>query len=89
MPGMGSVVAPRGFSCSVARGILVPLPGIKSMSLASQGRFLTTNCILFFFFFFFNIYCLFVCAGSWVLVSHVGSLVAACELSHGMWNLVP
>ena len=52
VPGMGSVVAPRGFSCSVARGILVPLPGIKSMSLASQGRFLTTNWVLFFFFFF-------------------------------------
>ena len=33
----------HGLSCSVACGILVPLPGIKPESPASQGGFLTTG----------------------------------------------
>ena len=39
----GSVVAARRLSCFVAIGILVPRPGIKSMSPALQGTFLTTG----------------------------------------------
>ena len=31
----------RGLRCSVARGILVPPPGMESVSPALQGRFLT------------------------------------------------
>ena len=38
-----SLAAGCGVSCSVARGPLVPWPGIKTKSPASQGRFLTTG----------------------------------------------
>ena len=38
-----SVVVAGGLSCSVACGISVPQSEIKSASLASQGRFLTTG----------------------------------------------
>ena len=38
---VGSVVVVHGLSCSSARGILVPQPGIKPVSLALTGRFLT------------------------------------------------
>ena len=34
-------VVVHGLSCSSARGILVPQPGIKPMTLALTGRFLT------------------------------------------------
>ena len=37
----GSIVAICGFSCSVACGILVSRPGIKSMFPALRGKFLT------------------------------------------------
>ena len=37
----GAIVLVRGFSCSSARGILVPWPGIKPESPAWKGRFLT------------------------------------------------
>ena len=37
----GSVVAAHRLSCSAACGILVPWPGIKPMSSALQGWFLT------------------------------------------------
>ena len=40
---MGSVVAAHGLSCPMACGILVPQPGIKPMSPALEGRFLTTE----------------------------------------------
>ena len=40
---VGSIVAAHRLSCSVARGILVPHPGIEPMSHALQGRFLTTG----------------------------------------------
>ena len=40
---MGSVVAACGLSCPVACGILVPRPGIKPVSLALEGGFLTTE----------------------------------------------
>ena len=39
----GSLVAVHGFSSSMARGVLVPQSGIKSMSLALQGGFLTAG----------------------------------------------
>ena len=39
----GSVVAVRGLSCPMARGILVPRPGIEPPSPALEGRFLTTG----------------------------------------------
>ena len=38
-----SVVMVHGLSCSKARGISGPQPGIKPMSPALQGRFLTTG----------------------------------------------
>ena len=38
-----SVVVTRGISCSSTCGILVPQPGIKPVSPALQGRFLTTG----------------------------------------------
>ena len=40
---VGSVVVVHGLSCSSARGILVPQPGIKPVSLALTGRFLTNR----------------------------------------------
>ena len=40
---MGSVVVPHGLSCPVACGNLVPGPGIKPMSPALEGGFLTTG----------------------------------------------
>ena len=40
---MGSVVSMRRFNCCPECGILVPNPGIKLMSPALQGRFLTTG----------------------------------------------
>ena len=39
----GSVAATRRLSCPVACGILVPWPGIKPVSPALEGRFLTTG----------------------------------------------
>jgi len=39
----GSVVVAHELSCSVARGILVPQPGMKPVSPALQGTFLTTG----------------------------------------------
>ena len=39
----GSLAAARGLSCSEARGILVPPPGIEPPSLALQGGLLTTG----------------------------------------------
>ena len=39
----GSVVVAHELSRSVARGILVPQPGMKPVSPALQGRFLTTG----------------------------------------------
>ena len=39
----GSVVGAHGFSCAVARGILVLPPGITSISSALQGEFLTAR----------------------------------------------
>ena len=39
----GSVVAARGLSCPVARGILVPQPGIELASPALRDGFLTTG----------------------------------------------
>ena len=41
-PACSGVVA-WGVSCPVARGILVPLPGIKPVSPALEGRYLTTG----------------------------------------------
>ena len=38
----GSVVEMHGLSCSAACGVLVPWPGIKPMSPALEGWFLTT-----------------------------------------------
>ena len=40
---VGSVAVVRGLSHSSARGILVPGPRIETVSLALQGRFLTTG----------------------------------------------
>ena len=40
---MGLLVAACGVSCSEARGILVPRPGIEPSSPALQNRFLTTG----------------------------------------------
>ena len=40
---VGSSVAACGVSCSLAHGILVPQPGIKSVMPVLQGRFLTTG----------------------------------------------
>ena len=40
---VGSVVVACGLSCSAACGILVPLPGIKPMSLALKGGLLNTR----------------------------------------------
>ena len=40
---MGSVIAGSRFSCSKACGILVPRPGIKTMSPALQGGVLSTG----------------------------------------------
>ena len=37
----GSVVVVCGLSCPIACGILAPQPGIKALSPALQGRFLT------------------------------------------------
>ena len=43
-PGLGgSVVVVHGFSCSVARGSLVPQPGIEPASPALKGGFPTTG----------------------------------------------
>ena len=39
----GSQVVALGLSCPMACGILVPLPGIESMSLALEGGFITTG----------------------------------------------
>ena len=39
----GSQVVALGLSCPMAFGILVPLPGIESMSPALQGGFITTG----------------------------------------------
>ena len=39
---MSSIVVAHGLSCPVARGILVPLPGIEPTSPALEGRFFTT-----------------------------------------------
>ena len=39
----GSVVAVPGLCCPVASGILIPQPGIKPVSPALEGRFLTTG----------------------------------------------
>ena len=39
---VASVVAEHRLSCSVACGILVPMPGFEHESLALQGEFLTT-----------------------------------------------
>ena len=39
----GSLLVVLGFSCSKAWGILVPQPGIKTMSPALEGRFLITG----------------------------------------------
>ena len=39
----GSAVALCGLSCSTARGILVPQPGIKPMPPALQDRFLSAG----------------------------------------------
>ena len=39
----GSVVVAQGLSCSKACGILIPWPGIKLMSPALEGRFLTSG----------------------------------------------
>ena len=38
-----SLVATQGLSWPVARGILVPQPGIELLSLALEGGFLTTG----------------------------------------------
>ena len=40
---MGLVAVVCKFSCSMAGGILVPVPGIESVFLALAGRFLTTG----------------------------------------------
>ena len=40
---VGSAVVARGLSCSAAREIPVPHPGIEPMSAALQGGFLTTG----------------------------------------------
>ena len=40
---MGSVVAMHRLSCSIGCGVSVPQPGIKPMSLALEGGFLTTG----------------------------------------------
>ena len=40
---LGSVVAAHGLSCPVARGILVPQPGIEPASLTLEGRFVTAG----------------------------------------------
>ena len=39
----GSVIVVHGFSCSVARGMLVPQPGTEPVSLALKGGFPTTG----------------------------------------------
>ena len=39
----GFLVVARRLSCPVACGTLVPRPGIEAMSLALEGRFLTTG----------------------------------------------
>ena len=40
---LGSVAEAHGLSCPGACGILVPRPGIIPISLALEGRFLTTG----------------------------------------------
>ena len=40
---VGSVVVACGLCCPMAHGILVPRPGIESMSPALEGRFFTTG----------------------------------------------
>ena len=40
---VGSVVVAHGLSCPAACGILIPQPGIKPASPASEGGFLTTG----------------------------------------------
>ena len=40
---MTSLIVVRGFSCSMAYGILVPQPGIEPTSPALQSEFLTTG----------------------------------------------
>ena len=50
---MGSVVVEHGFGCPEACGILVPRPGIKPMSFALAGGFLSGppgKCITFLLF---------------------------------------
>ena len=39
----GSLVVVHGLSCPMARGILIPLPGIKATFPALQGGFLATG----------------------------------------------
>ena len=43
LQGIGSVVAERRLGCPIARGILVPRPGIKHVSLVLTGGFLITG----------------------------------------------
>ena len=45
LPSTGSVVVAHGLSCSKARGIFLPGPGIKTVSPALAGRFLTTGSL--------------------------------------------
>ena len=40
---MGFLVVAHGLSCSVARGILVPQPGVKPACLVLQGGFSTSG----------------------------------------------